>query len=126
MIPDVKPGSVMVTPPLPNVPWIASPHDTLYSTAVMIASHHWIDGKWTSVDEILSEHPTFLSMRDGFAHLNSECAFRSYGVLLNGKPVQKWETADSERGYVDVWFRQYKAPGVIRHRLFGKVEFVKL
>lgn len=126
MISDVKPGSVMIMPLNGDVPWIASPGDAMYSTALMVASHHWIKGKWIPVEEIDNQTPTFLSMRDCFAHLNSECHWRSYGVILDDSPVQKWETADSERGYVDVWFRQYQAPGVIRHRLFGKVEFVKL
>lgn len=138
MILDVKPGSVMVTPQS-GTAWIAKPGDAMYSSALMVASHHYIHGRWIPVEDISYGKPTFLSMREQFTFRNSPVHWLGYGVTLNRQPMQKWETADSVRGYVDVWLRCEElsmwmsaeqkvvtATRSLRHRLFGRVEFVKL
>lgn len=127
---DVKPGSVMYERDGERV--IVSPHDPMYSTAQFIATHYWSsdDQAWFPIhaDDVFKG--TFLTLNQNFSHLNVYGPDLSVGVTLNGEPVEKWETADSERGYVDVWFRlnAYPKPvtGVIRHRLFGVVRFVAL
>lgn len=69
--------------------------------------------------------PTFLSV-DRFPFRNSEVSPNGWGVMLDGEPIAKWETADSVRGYVDLWARHAITQIVYRHRMFGIVEFVKL
>lgn len=101
------------------------PDHPRYSERLFCASHWWSVKyeEWISMEAFGGDFPTFLSL-GSFAHLNSNCSPLLFGVMLDGEPVEKWETADSVRGYVDVWARQENVR--VRHRLFGNVEFVQL
>lgn len=116
--------------------WISKPGDALYSSSMFCASEYWSEYllDWVPIEHDI-QLPQFLTMNEKFAHLNSDSARFKWGVTLDGVPLQKWETADSQRGYADVWMRveipTFRIHGFvvtisIRHRLFGRVEFVRL
>lgn len=106
---------------------MSRPVDPSYENDLMVASHYWsaIKATWIEIDKDI-EFPTFMSMRAQNRFRCSEAAPFLWAVLLNGKPCTKWETADSQRGYVDLWHREATSQRTVRNRLFGRVKFIKI
>lgn len=98
--------------------------DHMFETALFAATHYWSTkrSEWVEMSEDV-ELPSFMTTRGDLRFRASESAPLLWACKLNGRFMTKWETADSERGFVDVWERDSL---VRRHRLFGTIEFVRI